>query len=115
MPNFLLVRPETDAGTDTDADDQQMRHKRPTKSAGRQSPQVLASMVLAASLLVGCQPQSVVTVRLTQEQAATEEMKPVPQSDSAAAHIKQMQLVYVAQCKLTAPVTGSMSLCKRPI
>ncbi|WP_299331246.1 hypothetical protein [uncultured Psychrobacter sp.] len=99
MPNFLLVRPKTNAGTDTDADDQQMRHKRPTKSAGRQSPQVLASMVLAASLLVGCQPQSEVgdSTANAEEQAATEEMKPVPQSDSAAAHIKQMQPVYVAQ------------------
>lgn len=99
MPNFLLVRPETDAGTDTDADDQQMRHKRPTKAAGRQSPQVLASMVLVASLLVGCQPQSEVddSTANAEEQAATEEMKPVPQSDSAAAHIKQMQPVYVAQ------------------
>ena len=99
MPNFLLVRPKTDAGTDTDADDQQMRHKRPTKSAGRQSPQVLATMVLAASLLVGCQPQSAVddSTANAEEQAATEEMKPVPQSDSAAAHIKQMQPVYVAQ------------------
>lgn len=101
MPNFLLVRPETDAGTDTDADDQQMRHKRPTKFAGRQSPQVLASMVLAASLLVGCQPQSTVddSTANAEEQAATEEMKPVPQSDSAAAHIKQMQPVYVAQMR----------------
>lgn len=99
MPNFLLVRPETDAGTDTDADDQQMRHKRPTKAAGRQSPQVLATMVLAALLLVGCQPQSEVgdSTANAEEQAATEEMKPVPQSDSAAAHIKQMQPVYVAQ------------------
>ena len=99
MPNFLLVRPETDAGTDTDADDQQMRHKRPTKSAGRQSPQVLATMVLAASLLVGCQPQSEVDASTAnvEDQAATAEIKPVPQSDSAAAHIKQMQPVYVAQ------------------
>ena len=99
MPNFLLVRPKTDAGTDTDADDQQMRHKRPTKAAGRQSPQVLATMVLAALLLVGCQPQSEVddSTANAEEQAATEEMKPVPQSDSAAAHIKQMQPVYVAQ------------------
>jgi len=93
MRNFPLFRPDTDAG------DQQNRHKRFAESACRQSPRMLMTMVLAASLLAGCQPQSTVddsTVN-TGEQTAADQMKPVPQSDSAAAYIKQLQPVYVAQ------------------
>ncbi|MGM8885695.1 hypothetical protein ACS8FD_07105 [Psychrobacter sp. 1U2] len=93
MLNFPLFRP------DTDANGQQNRYQQPATSACRQSPRMLMTMVLAASLLAGCQPQSTVddsTVN-TGEQTAAEETKPVPQSDSAAAYIKQLQPVYVAQ------------------
>lgn len=93
MLNFPLFKP------DTDADGQQSCHKQTAESACRQSPRMLMTMVLAASLLAGCQPQAPVddsTVN-TEKQTAADQMKPVPQSDSAAAYIKQLQPVYVAQ------------------
>lgn len=93
MLNFPLFRSDTN----TNPNGQKKPRTQSIKSAERQSWKLI-TIVLAASLSAGCQPQSSVddnTVS-TEEQAAAE-MKPVPQSDSAAAYIKQLQPVYVAQ------------------
>lgn len=84
MFNFLLYKP------DADVDGNKNSH---------QSAPVLAAIVLGASLLAGCQQQSTPEENTvsTDEQMAAEDEKPAPQSDSAAAHIKQLQPVYLAQ------------------
>ena len=63
-----------------------------------QSLGALTAIVLAASLLAGCQQQSQSESEATQtEEQMAQKAETVVQSDSAAAHIKQLQPIYVEQ------------------
>ena len=59
----------------------------------------LATLLLGALLLIGCQQQTTPENKTTnsEETVVTVEDKAAPQSDSAAAHIKQLQPIYVEQ------------------
>lgn len=63
------------------------------------STSLLATVVLGALLLIGCQQQTTSENKTTnsEETVVTVEDKAAPQSDSAAAHIKQLQPIYVEQ------------------
>ncbi len=64
----------------------------------RRSSSFLVAIVLGASLLAGCQQQSISKDNtLDSTEQATQETEIVTQSESAAAHIKQLQPVYVKQ------------------
>lgn len=67
----------------------------------RQSPALLAATFTGLLLLTGCQQQSdtqsAAEDSQTLEQTGSADSKPMPPSDSAAAHIKQLQSIYVVQ------------------
>ncbi len=68
------------------------------KAYYRQSLNVSAALILATSLLAGCQPPSSAENETAQtEEQLAQEAETVVKSDSAAAHIKQLQPVYVEQ------------------
>lgn len=69
-----------------------------SKAYYRQSLNVSAALILATSLLAGCQPPSSAENEAAQtEEQLAQEAETVVKSDSAAAHIKQLQPVYVEQ------------------
>lgn len=103
MFNLLLFKFEANADnnhklqTHSFGDTSNKAASRP-KAYYRQSLNVSAALILATSLLAGCQPPSSAENETAQtEEQLAQEAKTVVKSDSAAAHIKQLQPVYVEQ------------------
>ncbi|WP_348549081.1 hypothetical protein AADH33_12375 [Psychrobacter sp. KFRI-CH2-11] len=96
MYKFL---PDKAKGHDT-AHDSHM-NKTPSPNSKYAATTILAATLSGALLLGGCQQQTetapVVDDSQATEQAASEDSKPVPQSESAAARIEQFEPIYVTQ------------------
>ncbi len=94
MFKFLPAKSAIDASYKADTD---MAHK----NFLRQSPTLLAATIMGVLFLTGCQQQSETPPATensqTLEQTDSDDSKPMPQSDSAAALIKQLEPVYVVQ------------------
>ena len=76
-------------------------NKTPSPNSKYAAMTVLAATLSGALLLCGCQQQTetapVVDDSQATEQVASEDSKPVPQSESAAARIEQFEPIYVTQ------------------
>lgn len=96
MFNFLLIKSDTKIHCDSNA----LKPNRVRSTASRyRSKPLLAATILAGSLLIGCQQQSTPAENATNAETAVidTQNEVAPQSDSAAAHIKQLQPIYVEQ------------------